>query len=63
MVWTEITRVQYRRDDLEYTSHLHDAEWALIVPLISGRKRRGRLRRIGLCRVMEAILYIVMTGC
>ena len=30
MAWTEITRAQYRRDDLEYASDLHDAEWALI---------------------------------
>jgi transposase len=63
MAWTEITRAQYRRDDLEYASDLRDAEWALIAPLMPERKRLGRPRRTDLRRVMEAILYIVTTGC
>ena len=63
MAWTEITRAQYRRDDLEYASDLRDAEWALIAPLMPGKKRLGRPRRTDLRRVVEAILYIVTTGC
>lgn len=63
MTWTEITRAQYRRDDLEYASDLRDREWALIAPLMPERKRLGRPRRTDLRRVMEAILYIVTTGC
>ena len=63
MAWTEITRAQYRRDDLEYASDLRDREWALIAPLMPERKRLGRPRRTDLRRVMEAILYIVTTGC
>ncbi|AOX19802.1 IS5 family transposase [Kozakia baliensis] len=63
MAWTEITRAQYRRDDLEYASDLRDAEWALIAPLMPERKRLGRPRRTDLRRVIEAILYIVTTGC
>lgn len=51
------------RDDLEYASDLRDAEWALIAPLMPERKRLGRPRRTDLRRVMEAILYIVTTGC
>ena len=31
MAWTEITRAQYLRDDMEYASDLGDGEWALIV--------------------------------
>ena len=38
MAWTEITRAQYQRDDLEYASDLRDAEWALIAPLMPERK-------------------------
>ncbi len=34
MAWTEITRRKYRRDGLRYASHLMDAEWALIEPLL-----------------------------
>ena len=63
MAWTEITRAQYQRDDLEYASDLRDAEWALIAPLIPERKRLGRSRRTGLRRVTEAILHIVTTSC
>lgn len=63
MAWTEITRAQYRRDDLEYASDLRDAEWKLIAPLMPERKGLGRRRRVDLRRIVEAILYIVTTGC
>ena len=63
MAWTEITRAQYRRDDLEYASDLRDAEWKLIAPLMPERKRLGRRRQVDLRRIVEAILYIVTTGC
>lgn len=46
MGWTEITRAQYRRDDLEYASDLRDAEWQLITPLMPERKRLGRRRQV-----------------
>ncbi|QBL94379.1 IS5 family transposase ISGdi3 [Komagataeibacter saccharivorans] len=61
MVWTEITRAQYQRDDLEYASDLRDAEWALVAPLMPEKKRLGRLRCTDLRRVVEAILHIVTT--
>jgi len=48
---------------LEYASDLRDAEWALIAPLMPEKKRLGRPRHTELRRVMEAILYIVTTGC
>lgn len=63
IAWTEITHAQYRRDHLEHASDLRDAEWALIAPLTSERKRLERPRRTDLCRVVEPILYIVTTGC
>lgn len=63
MAWTEITRAQYRRDDLEYASDLRNAEWKLIEPLMPERRRLGRRRKVDLRRVVEAILYIVTTGC
>ncbi len=44
MAWTEITRRKYRRDGLRYASHLTDAEWALIEPLLIGRKRMTPLQ-------------------
>ncbi|GBR26798.1 transposase [Komagataeibacter nataicola NRIC 0616] len=42
MAWTEITRAQYQRDDLEYAGDLRDAEWALIAPPMPEKKRLGR---------------------
>ncbi|MGY3223537.1 transposase [Bradyrhizobium sp. USDA 4512] len=63
MPWTKITREQYRRDDLRYASDMTDAEWALIRRLLPRANRRGRPRKTELRRVIEAILYIVSTGC
>jgi transposase len=63
MPWTEITREQYRRDGLRYASDMTDAEWALIVRRLPPRQRRGRPRKVCLRSVVEAILFILSTGC
>lgn len=63
MPWTEITRAQYRRDGLRYASDMTDAEWALIARRLSRRRRLGRPRTTNLRRVVEAILYVLATGC
>jgi transposase len=63
MAWTEITRLQYRREGLRYASDLTDAEWALLAPLMPQRSRLGRPRGTDLRDVVEAILYMASTGC
>ncbi|RAI34041.1 IS5 family transposase, partial [Rhodoplanes roseus] len=63
MPWTEITRAQYRRDGLRFASNLTDAEWALIARRLPPRRRVGRPRTTDLRRVVEAILYVLSTGC
>jgi len=63
MSWTEITRVQYRRDGLRYASDLTEAEWKIIEPLMPAASRRGRPREVSLRLIMHAILYIAATGC
>jgi transposase len=63
MPWTEITRAQYRRDGLRYASDMTDAEWALIARRLPRRRRLGRPRTTDLRRVVEAILYVLATGC
>ena len=63
MPWTEITRPQYRRAELRYASDLTDAEWAMIVPFMPGRRRFGRRRSTDLRAVVEALFYIASTGC
>jgi transposase len=63
MPWTEITREHYRRDELRYASDMTDAEWGLIKRLLPRANRRGRPRKTDLRRVVEAVLYILSTGC
>jgi transposase len=40
-----------------------DAEWALIARWLPPRRRLGRPRTADLRRVVEAILYVLATGC
>lgn len=63
MSWTEITREQYRRDGLRYASDMTDAEWVLIKRLLPAANHRGRPRTTDLRDVVEAIFYILSTGC
>ncbi len=63
MSWTEITRAQYRRDDLRYASDTTDAEWGLLAPLLPMPRRVGRPRTVDLRAVVNAILHILATGC
>jgi putative transposase len=63
MAWTETTRVHYRRDELRYASDLKDREWEVIVPFMPKPSRLGRPREVDLRTVVNAILYILATGC
>ncbi len=62
-MWTETTRPKYEREGLRYASDLTDAEWGVIGPLLPPRKRLGRPRTTDLREVVNAILYMVRTGC
>lgn len=63
MSWTEITRAHYRRDGLRYASDLTDREWGLLAPFMPERSALGRPRKVELREVVNAILYILTTGC
>jgi putative transposase len=63
MSWTEITRAQYRREGLRYASDLTDGEWRIVAVLMPQRRALGRPRRVDLRTVVEALLYILATGC
>ncbi|MEX2648618.1 MAG: IS5 family transposase [Alphaproteobacteria bacterium] len=63
MPWTEITRAQYRREGLRYASDTTDEEWAVIEPLMPPPSRLGRPRERDLRVIMNAILYVLATGC
>jgi putative transposase len=63
MAWTAITRAQYRRDHLVYASNVNDAEWLLLTFFLPAPCRIGRPRKVNLRVVMNAILYVLATGC
>jgi putative transposase len=63
MSWTEITRPQYRRDELRFASDLTDGEWLTLSPLLTRPCHLGRPRKVDMREVVNAILYILRTGC
>lgn len=63
MPWTEITRLQYRRDGVRFASDTTDAEWAVLEPLMPEPAGIGRPRTTHLRAVVNAILYVLGTGC
>lgn len=63
MPWTKSTRTQYLRENCRYASDTRNAEWALIGPALPPPARRGRPRRVDLRAVVDALLYILATGC
>jgi putative transposase len=46
-----------------YPSDLSDAQWAILAPLMPPAKTDGRPRTTDLREVVNAILYVVRTGC
>jgi transposase len=62
-VWTDENRKNYERKGLRYPSDMTDAEWALIAPLIPPEKRHGRRREVVIREVVNAIFYVLSTGC
>lgn len=62
-MWNEITRPQYQRKGLRYSSDMTDLEWKVLEPLLPAAKRLGRPRTADLREVLNGILYIATTGC
>jgi transposase len=62
-MWTEITRPQYERTALRYASDVTDREWAVILPLLPPAKPLGRPRSTDLREVVNALLYMMRSGC
>ena len=46
-----------------YPSDLTDDQWALLEPLLPPRSQRGRPTEVNLREVMNAIFYVLRTGC
>ena len=63
MSWTEITRAQYRREGLSCASDVNDAEWLLLSFFLPAPCHVGRPREVDLRKVVNAILFVLSTGC
>ena len=46
-----------------YPSDLTEAEWEIVRPLIPPAKRGGRPRTVNMREVLNAIIYVLKTGC
>src|SRR5208282_5992219 len=62
-MWTPEHRRAADRRGLRYPSDLSNAERALVGPLIPPARRGGRKRSIDIREVLNAIFYVLWTGC
>lgn len=62
-MWTASARLQYVRAGRRYATDVSDAEFALIESLLPNAKRGGRPRTTPLREVLNAILYVLRSGC
>lgn len=62
-MWTAENRRTYERTGLRYPSDLSDGEWALVAALIPPAKHGGRPRTADAREVLNAIFYLLSTGC
>lgn len=62
-MWTPATRRQHSREQLRYESDLTDAEWAIIAPFMPPAAKTGRPRRWTTREIMNAIFYVLRSGC
>src|SRR5271169_6146498 len=62
-MWKPEHRKAASRKGLRYESDLTDEEWAVAAPLIPSAKRGGRKREVNVREVLNAIFYVLWTGC
>ena len=62
-MWTAEHRRVASRKGLRYPSDLTEAEWVLIEPMIPPGKHGGRRREANVREVLNAIFYVLSTGC
>jgi hypothetical protein len=62
-MWTPENRGRYDRSKLRYPSDLTEAEWGLVLPLIPPAKRGGNRRHVDVRQIVNALMYILSTGC
>ena len=62
-MWKPEHRRAANRVGLRYPSDLTDDEWGLVAPQIPPARRGGRPRDVDLREVLNAIFYVLSTGC
>lgn len=62
-MWKAEHRQAADRRGLRYASDLSEAEWALVAPMIPPAKRGGRRREVDVREILNAIFYVLWTGC
>ena len=62
-MWTETAQQQHRRDRLRYASDVTDEEWAVIEGFLPRPRKLGRPRTTEMREVVNALLYMLTTGC
>jgi transposase len=62
-MWTEEARSAHAPREGRYPSDLTDAEWALVGPMIPAPRQGGRPRETDMRAVMNAVRYVLRTGC
>lgn len=63
MAWTKTTRKKYDRKGLRYASNTTAKEWILLSSVLPKPNRVGRPREVDLRAIVDAIFYILATGC
>jgi transposase len=62
-MWTQAQRAVHEQSGTGFPSDLTDAEWARLEPLIPAASPGGRPRKTDMRAAMDAILYLLRTGC
>ena len=63
-MWKAETRRTYNRKGLRYPTDVTDAEWELVQPFVDVAHRgSGRQRQVDLREVLNAVFYVLGTGC
>lgn len=65
-MWTQQSRgrvAQIARKTKRYPSDLTDKEWDRLAPLMPKPGRRGRPREVNFREVINAVRYLVRSGC
>ena len=62
-MWTQAHRATYKQSGTALPSDLTDAQWERLEPLIPAAKPGGRPRKTEMRAAMNAIFYLLRTGC